>query len=390
MRRLVIFSFYDEHGVVDAYIEYLLEDLKNCAEKIIIVINGEVLPEGMMRLRKYADEVIVRKNTGFDGSAYKEAIINYVTPEKLYDWDEVVFCNDTFFGPFLPFDSIFKVMEKSMADFWGLNRVEGKLFSHIQSYFMVFRKRIIEEEKLVEFLKNSINSESTSREEAFISFEVKLYKYLTKCGYRSDVFTNTENYDIYASPYRCIRDYQLPIMKKKCFSKEGQKDENVAVLQYLKENTGYDIRFILECSDRLFHYGLKLEDINAKRDVYITQSDIKAELPQVTKYDIEAFVRENQGVYIYGTGNLGKKIWYYFDKLQKNILGFVVSNNQIVDQDSMFGLPIQNYRNINKESAMIIAMNRKNSVAILPNIKPKDKVLFLWDACKRVDKEVNA
>ena len=39
MKRLCIFCFYDKNGVVDSYIEYLLNDLRSCSAYIIVVVN---------------------------------------------------------------------------------------------------------------------------------------------------------------------------------------------------------------------------------------------------------------------------------------------------------------------------------------------------------------
>ena len=69
MKRLCIFCFYDKNGVVDSYIEYLLNDLRSCSAYIIVVVNGSVNFDGRLILQKYSNQIIIRRNMGFDGGA---------------------------------------------------------------------------------------------------------------------------------------------------------------------------------------------------------------------------------------------------------------------------------------------------------------------------------
>ena len=62
MKRLCIFCFYDKNGVVDSYIEYLLNDLRSCSAYIIVVVNGSVNFDGRLILQKYSNQIIIRRN----------------------------------------------------------------------------------------------------------------------------------------------------------------------------------------------------------------------------------------------------------------------------------------------------------------------------------------
>jgi len=103
MERLGIFVFYDREGIVDSYIDYLLCDLRKCMSYLIIVVNGEVNILGYDIFSKYADQIVIRDNKGFDIGAYKEIIEDLYQKKEMKKWDEIVFCNDTFYGPFIPF-----------------------------------------------------------------------------------------------------------------------------------------------------------------------------------------------------------------------------------------------------------------------------------------------
>ena len=141
MERLGIFVFYDREGIVDSYIDYLLCDLRKCLSYLIIVVNGKVDILGYDIFSKYADQIVIRNNKGFDIGAYKEIIEDLHQKKEMRKWDEIVFCNDTFYGPFIPFTQIFDEMAQRQVDFWGLNYIDNSFLSHIQSYFLVFGKK---------------------------------------------------------------------------------------------------------------------------------------------------------------------------------------------------------------------------------------------------------
>jgi rhamnosyltransferase len=42
VKRITIFSFYDEEGIVDSYVCYLLNEIKSVSERIIFTVNGYI------------------------------------------------------------------------------------------------------------------------------------------------------------------------------------------------------------------------------------------------------------------------------------------------------------------------------------------------------------
>jgi rhamnosyltransferase len=140
--RLGIFSFYNKWGIVGDYVEYLLTDLTR--DRTIIVVNGNLNEPGKNRFERFSNEIIIRENRGFDGGAYADVICNYLSEEVIREYDELVLCNDTFYGPFVHFDEMFKSMEAKKFDFWGINEEmygAGIIGEHICSFFLVIGGR---------------------------------------------------------------------------------------------------------------------------------------------------------------------------------------------------------------------------------------------------------
>ena len=153
MKRLSIFFFYDGDGIVDRYIDCFLQELKKNSEHLLVVCNGKLEPEGEKLIRKSADDLLIRENKGFDIWAYKSGL-EYLTWEKVAQYDELVLCNFTCFGPLYPFAEMFEKMSAKDVDFWGItkfNKVDYDPFGtvvynylpdHLQSNFLVARKKL--------------------------------------------------------------------------------------------------------------------------------------------------------------------------------------------------------------------------------------------------------
>ena len=86
---------------------------------MLVICNGDISKEGKERFNEIADEVIVRPNQGYDITSYKLALkkINYNATGQ---YDEVILCNSTLFGPFYPFEEMFNDMRLKDLDFWGI------------------------------------------------------------------------------------------------------------------------------------------------------------------------------------------------------------------------------------------------------------------------------
>ena len=156
MKRLGIFVFYDKEGIVDDYVTYLLKNIVEYLEELVIVCNGVLSDEGRKRLQGYSHRIHVRENTGYDAMAYKLAMTEYCGWEEVCTYDEVLTFNDTFFGPIYPFSEVFSKMDKEKSDFWGMTYhaqaldyfygTNDILPAHIHTFFSVYRRPVLESE----------------------------------------------------------------------------------------------------------------------------------------------------------------------------------------------------------------------------------------------------
>ena len=376
MKRLGIFCFYDKEGIVDSYIEYLLNELMTVLDKLIVVVNGQVNEEGKHIFSRYASDLIIRENKGFDGGAYYDVIVN-VLGESIRAWDELVLCNDTFFGPFVPMRSIFDRMERKQLDFWGLNLVEGKLTTHIQSYFLVFGAKLLQNGHLTQYFRDNINPLTDDILEDWGKFEQGLSLHLIEKKFSYGAYCNTELCHIYKSPDICLDRYGLPILKRKIFSGAYNFQTAINAVRYVRQSTDYDITHILQCTQRL--YGLCL-DQEALLE-YIPPSLKKAaHLPSCRFFwdELDAKVG-GRDFYLYGAGVFGRIFYYIYLQKNKGLKGFVISDSERIEEPFVCGLPVFHYGEIDKDSLVILGVGKDLTKLIKAGLDKKTEYIELWE-----------
>lgn len=228
-KRLTIFIFFDKDGIVDDYKTYYLAELSKNSSKVLIIVNGEIKDEDKPKLEKFG-EVIQRENSGFDVTAYKFGI-EQIGYENLAEYDELVLCNDTVFGPLYPFSEVFDDMNKKKIDLWGLTKgysdvvpLHGKLIEfgdHIHSYFLGIRNSILKSDDFKKYWQTFPKIETYY--DAVFKFEVRFTEFFAKRGYSYDVFVQTDDIKQLTKNHlafmttELLEKRRLPIVKRRHF-----------------------------------------------------------------------------------------------------------------------------------------------------------------------------
>ena len=290
--RLGIFTFYEKNGIVEDYVVYLLKELKTAVSQLIFVCNGTLSESGRLRLKGLADEIIVRDNRGFDAGAFREVLMDLAEKQGLSAFDEIVLCNDTFFGPFVPFADIFVEMESRKLDFWGLSAQpdsvdfwigsEDIVPAFIQSFFIVVNKRMLSDERFISFWKD-LDVDKWNRTQVVKNYEQRFTAYFESLGYCWDVYTDNSFFEgdpkqniftpYLMMPYELVRYGNCPFLKKKCITgkdiaqwMEPDGGGFGKALKYVAENSAYDTSIIREymiknCTQELIADKLKLSHV---------------------------------------------------------------------------------------------------------------------------------
>lgn len=325
MKRLGICVFYDQKGIVDTCLEVLLESFEPILERLIVVINGYFTEDAYAKICKYSDEVYKRENIGYDGGAYKDIFIKYLSVCNLQRYDEIIIFNDTFYGPFYPWAEMFDRMKRVPVAFWGITRHPGGKFSeinifgpHIQSYFIAIRKEMFSNSVFGEFWENL--EYPVSRQDAVENFEIRFTDFFSQRGFKYTSWMDMQGYcpeynEIsYSSPhvYELIKKYHIPVMKKRILTWDNYEQVYKA-FKFIREELGYDIANIYKNSLRLYKEG-RAENL-------------------FDFFSLEEFYKRHTKVYIYGTGTRGKQMEKFFNFRNWEIAGFVVTHKEAQEKN---------------------------------------------------------
>ena len=102
--------------------------------------------------------------------------------------NELIFANDSCFGPLLPFEKIWNTMQKKDCDFWGITKNDIDVEYHIQSFFLVFKENVFKT-KLFDNFINSITKQE-NKNEIIKKYEIGLSKLLLENGFKSASYCN--------------------------------------------------------------------------------------------------------------------------------------------------------------------------------------------------------
>ena len=266
-KRLIIYFFYDEDGIVDRYVSFMLNALKPYSTEIFVVSNGNLTDEGRRILSEITPKILVRENKGFDVWAYK-GVIDLYGWEKLSQFDEVIFMNHTIMGPVFPFSELFEKMDKEDVDFWGITKFHqvmsnpfgvkyGYIPEHIQSHWIAVRSNMLKHPEFQTYwnempeIKNYFDS--VGKHEAVFT------KHFSDMGFTWKVYSSFEgaekftDFPLISSPIEMFEKSRCPIFKRRSFFQEHENlvsesygEQAKDIIRYLKDNTNYDINLIFE------------------------------------------------------------------------------------------------------------------------------------------------
>lgn len=370
---LAIMSLYDADGIVDDYLMFYLSSLRAVTDRLIVAVNGKLTEEGKERFLAVSDEVYRRPNTGFDFGAYKDVLENYLKPGELEQYQELILCNDTCYGPFVPFKEIFARMEERDAEFWSINYVEDPLLPHFQSYFMVFSGRAVH--LLADFLESEVDSGIVNPIQA-CGYEHGLSETILSSGIRTDYYTSKgkghHNLDIFGAPDYAIELLDFPLLKRRAFSDElSVKDNCRRALHMVAQWGNYPVAYILENVYRIYHRDFS----EALQKPYITEMNF-FERNYTSREDVIAFCRKHRKVYLYGNGYMSVLFMARFRRYMNAFGGYVVSDEYYAETQGQKG---QVYRlsQTGSEAPLIVAMTEKVAIQIADRVRDRKNVMFL-------------
>lgn len=256
MKRILLFVHYNKKNKLDDRIIYTLKNIRHSFNTVIVISNSNLSNNDMSLLKTVSDKVILRDNVGFDFSAWKDGIdsVGWSTMKK---YDSLTLMNDTCYCPIWPIDKYFDKFDKKInIDFWGASLHKSVTYGmpgtndpvpeHIQSYFMTFKRDVINSRAFVKFW-GSIEAHADVRK-VIRDYEVGMTKTLSDAGFKYDAIVNMRNTvfstktivnPIFQAPLTLLGQ-KFPFIKLKAVSKINF----LKIRNLVKKNSKYQVKYI--------------------------------------------------------------------------------------------------------------------------------------------------
>lgn len=238
-RRTAVFASFSADGRIKDSVLFYLRGLREVADNIVFVADNPVFPDEVRKLEGLVRLAVFRHHGCYDFGSYKigwnEAkALGLLEPDVC---DELVVCNDSCYGPVFPFAETFAEMERrnrgaangAKFDFWGMTAHHLFGRPHVQSYFYVFGKAVLEEPALARFFERM----ETCRERGQVVYfcETWISTVLRAAGHRFDTlvpprFSLERRAPPIKFPLTLLSEYRMPLFKAKTL--KGESLENLA------------------------------------------------------------------------------------------------------------------------------------------------------------------
>ncbi len=158
-KDVAIFVHFDKSGTIHGYVLDYVKGLKEAGRSVVFITNSPKFAEGERRkLDGLAEQVIWRKNKGYDFGAYADGMRLLGDSSR---FRSIALCNDSVYGPLFPLSGIFERMDPEEADIWSLTD-SWDTRHHLQSYFLVFHQQALRNPDFQAYWRNYLHVASKS------------------------------------------------------------------------------------------------------------------------------------------------------------------------------------------------------------------------------------
>lgn len=206
--RALIVAHYDRDGIFDPHVLYSLQAYRQVFAHVTVVsASADHLPSGRESL---ADTFIARENNGYDFFSWKIGFNALADKDRFF---EIVFVNDSIYGPLFDIEHVLLAPALKEADFWGLtSSAEDR--RHIQSYFFAMRHRLLKSDAAQRFWDNV--RPFKDKADVIKSYELQMAAYFRSRGWSvAAIYHGSARYPARWKTVRARDDLAQPLLLAK-------------------------------------------------------------------------------------------------------------------------------------------------------------------------------
>lgn len=255
-KNLAIFAGFDKDEIVDNYVIFYLRELAKNAD-IIAVFDNDLSDFEKSKIAPFCIKIIAQNHGEYDFGSYKRGY--FFAQEILANYDRLVLCNDSVFGPFYSFEKIFAKIPHDENVVWGVakhlrkacNGWAGRDFieEHLQSYFIALPKKAFLNPNFQHFMKDIKRLEN--KDEVIFQYEIGMSQMLKAQGF--ELKSSYENMCDLANfaHFRVLREFDGAFIKKSFLPQYNLKNA-YQILSFIESRGGgFDVCLILNYYERM-------------------------------------------------------------------------------------------------------------------------------------------
>ena len=253
-RRVAVFAAFDPDDRIPDHTVFYVAELAKHVDAIVFVADNPLDETQRAKVSSYVTAFIHGRHGEYDFGSYKRGFVLARDRGLLDGADELLFCNDSCYGPIHGFAPMFAEMANSNADFWGITDSD-QFNHHVQSYFICLKRPVFQHEAFIKFLL-AVKPEKSVRD-VILNYELKLTPTLVDAGFRPSALIRERLPQDHGGRYPNVEHYpghlmdrNSPLIKVKSLKKAGCNLESIpATLAKLRQENPELLEVVLGDSE---------------------------------------------------------------------------------------------------------------------------------------------
>lgn len=246
----VVVAHWDAQQQIDPYVQYMCRSFKSQGWHVVLASADPLNASNDLLESKpdWVDAIVYRTCPGYDFTSWKCALSCL---PSLYSAHELVLCNDSVFGGIGSYEKMHNRMDEVNCDFWGISESREQC-PHLQSYYLVFRQRVLSNNAFKSFF--DVLPLSSSRKTAILG-ETSFSLWLALHGLRPAALVPfDERLEPSINPsceeWRLLMEAGAPIFKRELLQKNERQIPLAGWCDFLSAR-GYPLQLIFNYFKRI-------------------------------------------------------------------------------------------------------------------------------------------
>jgi glycosyltransferase involved in cell wall biosynthesis len=242
--NICIFSHYSPNGIIDDYILFYLKSLSEINDIIFVSTSETMQDNELKKVENFSKHIIIKENYGYDFGAWKTGFD--IASSSLYEYDNLILCNDSVFGPLFPLNDMLTKMQEQNYDVFAVND-NHQIEYHLQSYFIIYSKKAFSHPVFQNFYKEFKIIED--KQTLIVEKEIKFSKALIDAGLKIGAYNKASDFDSFQNIMHqywkeLITEYKCPFIKRELLKFNPLGIDISKWKQIIKKSTKYNLEYI--------------------------------------------------------------------------------------------------------------------------------------------------